>query len=118
MSFGIEAQSPSVATLSRLLRAVSVSELREALVVFVGELLKLRDEDKRMSVSADGKTSRGIREEGDQLRLLHLFSHEASIALDQSEIACHPEEPKAARDWIEVVSKQFPGLEVRRCDVC
>ena len=60
----------------------------------------------------DGKTVRGVRENGEQLRLLHLFSREGSVALDQVEIAHHHEEPRAAERWIRMVSSRFEGLEV------
>ena len=89
-------RSPSVQTLSRLLRMVSVSEVREALMEFVREVMELR----------------GVRENGEQLRLLHLFSREGSVALDQVEIAHHHEEPRAAERWIRMVSSRFEGLEV------
>ena len=55
---------------------------------------------------------RGVRENGEQLRLLHLFSREGSVALDQVEIAHHHEEPRAAERWIRMVSSRFEGLEV------
>ena len=104
-------RSPSVQTLSRLLRMVSVSEVREALMEFVREVMELRGEGVGV-VSMDGKTVRGVRENGEQLRLLHLFSHEGSVALDQVEIAHHHEEPRAAERWIRMVSSRFEGLEV------
>ena len=104
-------RSPSVQTLSRLLRMVSVSEVREALMEFVREVMELRGEGVGV-VSMDGKTVRGVRENGEQLRLLHLFSREGSVALDQVEIAHHHEEPRAAERWIRMVSSRFEGLEV------
>ena len=87
-------RSPSVATLSRLLRMVSVSEVRQALLTFVTELVELRGNDVGV-VSVDGKTVRGVREEGEQLRVLHLFSREGSVALDQMQIADHLDEPRS-----------------------
>ncbi len=104
-------RSPSVQTLSRLLRMVSVLEVREALMEFVREVMELRGEGVGV-VSMDGKTVRGVRENGEQLRLLHLFSREGSVALDQVEIAHHHEEPRAAERWIRLVSSRFEGLEV------
>lgn len=106
-------RSPSVATLGRLLRLVEVAQVREALVEFAQELLRRRhQEGKPMSVAADGKTVRGVWEDGEQLKLLHLFSQEAALALEQVEIAHHPDEPGAAKEWVRAVSAQFPGLEV------
>ena len=104
-------RSPSVATLSRLLRMVSVSEVRQALLSFVTELVELRGNDVGV-VSVDGKTVRGVREEGEQLRVLHLFSREGSVALDQMQIADHLDEPRAAREWVQTVSTSFEGLRV------
>ena len=86
-------RSPSVQTLSRLLRMVSVAEVRYALMNFVRELMELMGEHMDV-VAMDGKTVRGVRENGDQLRVLHLFSREGSVALDQVAIAHHADEPK------------------------
>jgi len=104
-------RSPSVQTLSRLLRMVSVAQVRYALMSFVRELMELRGEHVDV-VAMDGKTVRGVRENGDQLRVLHLFSREGSVVLDQVTIAHHADEPKAAREWIEKVSARFEGLGV------
>ena len=104
-------RSPSVQTLSRLLRMVSIGEVRYALLNFVRELMELRGEHMDV-VAMDGKTVRGVRENGDQLRVLHLFSREGSVALDQVTIAHHTDEPKAAQEWIQKVSARFEGLGV------
>ena len=104
-------RSPSVQTLSRLLRMVSVSEIREALMEFVRYVMQHRAEEVGV-VSMDGKTVRGVRENGEQLKQLHLFSQEGSVALDQVEIAHHHQEPRAAERWIRVVSSRFEGLKV------
>ena len=104
-------RSPSVATLSRLLRMVSVSEVREALLRFVMELSELRG--NKVEVAAmDGKTVRGVWENGEQLRTLHIFSCEGLVALDQMKIGSHPEEPRAALMWVKRVSNRFEGLRV------
>lgn len=104
-------RSPSVATLSRLLRMVSVSEVREALLRFVMELSELRG--KRVEVaSVDGKTLRGVWEDGEQLKTLHIFSCEGLFALDQMKIDSHPEEPRAALMWVKCVSSRFEGQRV------
>ena len=55
---------------------------------------------------------RGVRENGEQLKLLHLFSQEGSVALNQVEIAHHHQEPRAAERWIRLVSSHFEGLKV------
>ncbi len=67
--------SPSVQTLSRLLRMVSVSEAREAPMEFARYVMRQRGEGVEV-VSMDGKTVRGVRENGERLRLLRLFSRE------------------------------------------
>lgn len=104
-------RSPSVATLSRLLRMVSVSEVREGLLGFVMELSELRG--KRVDVvSLDGKTVRSVWEDGEQLRTLAVFSREGALALDQMKIESHPEEPGAALMWVKRVSSRFEGLSV------
>ena len=104
-------RSPSVPTLSRLLRMVSVSEVRQALLSFVIELVELRGSGAEV-VSMDGKTVRGVREEGEHLRTLHLFSQEGAVALDQVKIGDHPDEPRAALEWVKQVSSRFEGLRV------
>lgn len=105
-------RSPSVATLGRLLRLVEVAQIRRALLSFAQELLRRRHQWKAMSVSVDGKTLRGVWEGGQQLKLLHLFSQEAAMALDQATLMYHTDEPSVAQKWVETVSEQFPGLDV------
>ena len=46
------------------------------------------------------------------LRVLHLFSREGSVVLDQVIIPHHADEPKAAQEWIQRVSARFKGLSV------
>lgn len=104
-------RSPSVPTLSRLLRMVSVSEVRQALLSFVIELVELRGSGVEV-VSLDGKTVRGVREDGEQLRMLHVFGREGALALDQMKIESHLEEPGAALRWVKRVSSRFEGLGV------
>ena len=104
-------RSPSVATLSRLLRKVSVSEAREALLNFMRQLVRLRGCDETVAC-VDGKTVRGVREEGDQHRTLHVFSREGALALDQMKIESHADEPRAALEWVKRVSSRFESLRV------
>ena len=54
--------------------------------------------------SVDGKTMRGVWEDGWRLRLRHMFSREGALALDRMRICGHPEEPRAAQEWMEQVS--------------
>ena len=104
-------RSPSVATLSRLLRMVSVSEVRESLLKFMRQLVRMRGCDEGV-VCVDGKTVRGVWEGGDQLRTLHLFSREGALALDQMKIESHADEPRVALEWVNRVSGSFEGLRV------
>lgn len=56
-------RSPSVATLHRLLRQVSVGEVRAALAAFSRRLLAARTGRAGIgAVAVDGKTLRGVRE--------------------------------------------------------
>ena len=65
-------RSPSVATLSRLLRGVSVIEVREALVNFVIQLSEKRKQKGALAVvAADGKTIKGVWENSRQLHAQH-----------------------------------------------
>ena len=68
---------------------VSVWEVREALMEFVRHVIRCRGQEVGV-VSMDGKTVRGVRENGEQLKLLHLFSQQGSVALDQVEISTSP----------------------------
>ena len=104
-------RSPSVQTLSRLLGMVSVAEVRQALLEFVKEL-QVRRGDSITTVALDGKTMRGVWEEGEQLKALCLFSREGLAALDQVAIDSHLEEPRAAQVWMETVAARCPGLEM------
>lgn len=105
-------RSPSVPTLGRLLRWVSVAQVREALRTFVKQILVLRHTPNEMTVAADGKTARSVWEEGQQLSLLHLFAHEAKLALDQVATIYHVDEARATQLWMEEIATQFPGLAV------
>ncbi len=88
---------------------VSISEVRVALMGLVLKLAELRGNEIDV-VSMDGKSVRGVWEDDEQLKLLHLFSREGSMALDQVEIARH--EPRAAEEWIRSLSAHFPSLKV------
>ena len=89
-------RSPSVPTLSRLLRMVSVGELRQALMRFALELAVQRHCSMGV-VAMDGKTMGGVWEGGDQLRVLHLFSQASAVALDQVAVKGHLTNPGRPR---------------------
>ena len=106
-------RSPSVATLHRLLRRVSVAEVRAALAAFTRRLLTGRSGDPRVGVVAvDGKTVRGVWEGEEQLHVLHLFAHTSALALDQVAVMTVPEETQAAQDWLAQVADTFPGVTI------
>lgn len=104
-------RSPSVATLSRLLRMVKVAEVRQAMLSFMVALSELRGTGLTVA-SMDGKTMRGVWEDGEQLRLWHVFSRQGALALDQVQISGHLEEPRAAQKWMEQVAGSVAGLRV------
>ena len=104
-------RSPSVQTLSRLLGMVSVGEVRRALLEYVLALEQRRGHEIT-TAALDGKTLRGVREDGEQLKALCVFSREGLAALDQVAIGSHFEEPQAAQAWIEAVAGHCPGLEM------
>jgi DDE_Tnp_1-associated len=104
-------RSPSVATLHRLLRRVSVGEVRAALAVFSQQLHQRRTAGTGVgAVAVDGKTLRGVWEGGEQLHLLHVFAHASVLALDQVAVASVPGEVPAAQDWLAQVAATFPGI--------
>lgn len=106
-------RSPSVATLHRLLRRVSVGELRTALAAFSRLLLARGAAAAEVgAVAVDGKTLRGAWEGGAQLHVLHVFAHRSALALDQVAVATVPDETRAAQDWVEHVAETFPGLTI------
>ena len=105
-------RSPSVATLSRLLRKVRVQEVREALFTFAQEICQRRVSQRELTLAADGKTLRGVWENGRQLQILHLFVQEAAIALDQVSVPHHRGEVEAASAWTREVAARLPGLSV------
>lgn len=105
-------RSPSVATLARLLRRVSVAQVAEALRSFAQQLLEGRHKGEPLVVAVDGKTLRGVWEEGQQLGVLHLFAHQAQLALDQVRTTYHVDEARATKTWLEEMAGQFPGLAV------
>ena len=102
---------PSVQTLSRLLGMVSVGEVRWALLEFVLDLEQRRGHEIT-TAALDGKTLRGVREDGVQLKALCVFSREGLAALDQVAMGHHFEEPQAAQAWIEAVASHCPGLQM------
>lgn len=104
-------RSPSVQTLSWLLGMVSVTEVRRVLLEFV-LALKRRRGHEITTAALDGKTLRGVWEDGAQLKALCVFSGEGLAALDQVAIGHHFEEPQAAQEWIEAVASHCPGLEM------
>jgi hypothetical protein len=55
-----------------------------------------------------GKTCGGL-EEGKPLGLVHFFSHQAQLILDQEETTYHLEEVKATQGWLEEVATLFEG---------
>lgn len=107
-------RSPSVATLSRLLRRVSVAELRRVLATFALQLAHRREVE--VSVAAvDGKWLRGTWENGQQAHLLHLFAQDAKLALDQRQVANgngEGSEWDVARNWMEQLVEDFPSLAI------
>ena len=105
-------RSPSVATLARLLRQVSVAEVAQALRSLAQDLLEGRHGEGPLVVAVDGKTLRGVWEEGQQLGVLHLFAHQAQLALDQVRTLYHVDEARVAKTWLEEMAGQFPGLAV------
>lgn len=104
-------RSPSVQTLSRLLGMVSVAEVRRGLLEFVLALERGRGHEIT-TAALDGKTLRGVREDGEQLKALCVFSRAGLAALDQLAVGNHFEEPQAAQEWIEAVASHCPGLEM------
>jgi DDE_Tnp_1-associated len=106
-------RSPSVATWHRVLRRVSVAEVRTALAAFARQVLATRTGRAEIGVVAvDGKTLRGVWEGGEQLHLLHVFAQRSALALDQVAIGSTLEETVAAQDWLEQVAEHFPGLRI------
>lgn len=105
-------RSPSVATLGRLLRFVSVDGVRRSLLAFARELYAARlGTGMPVGVVAmDGKSLRGSWEGGRQLHLLHLFAHRGALALDQVVVGDGAGEVIGAQRWIEAMADEFPGL--------
>jgi len=107
-------RSPSVATLSRVLRQVSVQELRQALARFVVALASRRGADLSV-VAVDGKWLRGTWEGGRQAHLLHLFAQNGALALDQRQVQNGNgtgSEWDVATAWMEQLVHDFPSLEI------
>lgn len=106
-------RSPSVATLHRLLRRVSVAEVRTALAAFTRQVLAARTGRPEVGIVAvDGKTLRGVWEGAEQLHVLHVFAQTSALGLDQVAVGCVLDETVAAQDWLEQVAATFPGLTI------
>lgn len=106
-------RSPSVATLHRLLRRVSVGEVRTVLAAFTRQLLAARTGHPEVGVVAvDGKTLRGVWEGEAQLHVLHVFAQTSALGLDQVAVGCALNETVAAQDWLATVAETFLGLTI------
>lgn len=106
-------RSPSVATLHRVLRRVSVAEVRTALAAFTRQLLAARTGHPEIGVVAvDGQTLRGVWAGHEQLHVLHVFAHRSVLALDQIAVDRVMDETGRAQDWLATVAADFPGLTV------
>ena len=106
-------RSPSVATLHRLLRRVAVAEVRAVLAAFTRQVVTARTGQAGIGVVAvDGKTVRGVWEDGAQLHMLHVFAHASMLGLDQVTAGCALDETAAAQDWLATVAETFPGLTI------
>lgn len=104
---------PSVTTLGRLLRLVSVREVRAALLGFAGQLNKERGQEDALGVvAAGGKALRAAWEDRRQWHVRHLFAHQAAPCLDQVAVREHTDEVRATKEWLEEVVGQVPGLAV------
>lgn len=107
-------RSPSVATLSRVLRQVSIAELRRALAGFAVELVRRREVALDV-VAVDGKWLRGTWEGGRQAHLLHVFAQDAKLALEQQQVENgngQGSEWDVARRWMETLVQDFPSLAI------
>lgn len=110
-------RSPSVPTLGRVLRGVSVKEVRAALAEFARQLNEVRGQkDGLLVAAADGKTLKGAWENGKQLHVLHLFAHNSVLALDQVAVGHTAGEIQGTKDWIEQMARKFPGLQILTAD--
>lgn len=108
-------RSPSVATLRRLRRRVSVAEVRTALAAFARRLHQRRTGRVAVGVVAvDGKTVRGVWEGETQLHLLHVhvFAQTSALGLDQRAVGCALDETVAAQEWVALVAATYPGLTI------
>jgi hypothetical protein len=106
-------RSPSVATLARRLGRVAVADVRAALREFARRVLAGRgDTTSAAVVAVDGKTLRGVHEDGEPLHVLPVFAHRGALALDPAAAAPLWGEPAAAKAWSEAVAAAFPGLRV------
>jgi len=106
-------RSPSVATLHRVLRGVSVAEVRTALAAFTRQMLVARtDHPEFGAVAVDGKTLRGVWESNEQLHVLHVFAHASVLALDQIAVGRVRDETRGTQDWLATVADDFPGLSL------
>ena len=111
-------RSPSVATLHRLLRRVSVAEVRTALAAFARHLAATRTGRPAVGVVAvDGKTLRGVWEGGEQLHVLHVFAHRSALALDQVAVGCALDETPAGPGLAGAGGRHLSGADDldRRC---
>ena len=106
-------RSPSVATLHRLLRRVSVAEVRTALAAFAWQLHQRRTGRSAVGVVAvDGKTLRGMWEGEAQLHVLQCFAHASALGLDQLAVGSALDETRGAQDWLASAVDAFPGLTI------
>ena len=107
--------APSVPTLSRVLAGIDTETLRNALLSFSQDLAVQRQVGMAV-VAMDGKTVRGVHEDGDPLHLLQFFGQTSRLVLDQVAVGRGYGEVTGARTWMAEMASQFPGLEVLTAD--
>jgi hypothetical protein len=106
-------RSPSVATLHRLLGMVTVTDVREVVRAFAGDLIARRGMTEAVTeVALDGKTLRGTHEDEVPLHVLRAFAQHAGLALDQALAAPLHGEVTAATAWVNDLAGAFPGLAI------
>jgi hypothetical protein len=107
--------APSVPTLSRVLAGLDTETLRTALLTFSQELAAQRQVGTAV-VAMDGKTLRGVDEDGTPLHLLQFFGQSSGLVLDQMAVGQGRGEVTGAKIWMAKMASHFPGLAVLTAD--
>lgn len=104
---------PHATTISRTLAGVSFDELRQAMLRWVGSLVK----DQPLKASVDGKWAKQSTDAaGNPLAMVNVLAHELKLCLTQWPMSEKRHEPTVLQAHLGELFEHYPGLRVLTMD--